>query len=201
MTCSLVNEEEPTVSCNILTHVDNVLGRSRIYRVTQFADVSALNPGSTVVTASQLSTDQGRAFVQYRYETGQWGSISTDMTIVKNAVVETETDMLVTNNRVEFLIEGVRNVRLNVRFTNPAEPDTDAITRTTEPFVSIVGDGDEALSMQSPFLSIVGGNDGGLVTQEAFMWSVGGDDATLLMQTPFVSIVDGEAGASETPQP
>ena len=179
MTCHSVEEDgSPALTCTTITHTRIIRGRSRgPYRVTQFADVSALNPGSTVMASIELSDDNGNATVQFMYEPDRWASISTRMRSMPNASVNLVTEVMVINNRVEFILDGVRNVRLHVRFRNPVAPDEDDITVTQMPVLSIVGDGEQGiLFTQEPFMSIVGDGDGASGTQEAFMIIVGDDD-------------------------
>jgi hypothetical protein len=187
MTCRLVDEQgSSTLKCTTTTQNSVIRGRNPgPRRVTQFADVSALNPGSTVMASIELSAGAGDATIQFRVEQDRWGYFSTGITSVKNVVVETERELVVTNNRVEFIIQGGRDVRLDVAFTNPVAPDEDVITVTKEPSISIVEDNAKGIIFtQEARIFIVGDGDEASITQEPFMSVVGDDDEISVTQEP-----------------
>ena len=201
MTCHSVDEDgSPALTCTTITHTKIIRGRNLApYRVTQFVDVSALNPGSIVMASIELSAGTGDATVQYMFEPGRWASFSTRISSVPNAVAEMETEIVVTNNRVEFIIDGVRDVRLYVTFRNPVAPDEDDITMTQGPVLSIVEDGAQGiLFTQEPVISIVGYEDAASITQQPVISIVGDGDGASGTQQPFIIIVGDGDGASGT---
>lgn len=193
-TCRLVEGDGvPTLNCTILTHRDVSRGRRASRpRVTQFVDVSALNPSSMVNASMRLVIEQGYAAVNYRIEEGRWSSLRVDARNGDRNSSAWETAMTVTDNRVEFMIEaGSRSrVQLEVAFTNPVETVLDESAVTQTPYIIIVGD-DENAATQEAYNSVMSDGDVTAVPREGFI-SVVGDG-----QEGFVSIVGGGDAATE----